>query len=360
MDPNVCLKKIITKFSLENQLKLNFSDNMVHGAFFGDKNGKLININSKFEKITGYSLKDLKDEEILPKKIWFNENDRKEYIKDLDLKGNVSQKLAYLRHKKGHIIPVTISSTYSTNNFDNNKNIIGIQGFIQDYRNQIDTLFKSQLDSFIEKKLNILDYVTSTDVIEELIIKTIEYLPNLFHADKCSLFLYNYEDNQFELKGFSNNTINNNLKIIYDQTSRTPINYAVRMDRPLVVIDNKAIITKDSSIDEPTRNIIEDITPKSIFKCIENTLFKEEYEIIDCENLGIQLIKNNNYENDNFIIIPHSIHHPIKKLTGVICLSNLDINKLYDNINEISDNCLDGFGVAKKFISEVFDTPKIN
>ncbi|MFP4403445.1 MAG: diguanylate cyclase [Candidatus Woesearchaeota archaeon] len=339
---------------LETILKINFPENVIHGTFLCDINQNTIFINDEFSKITGYSKEEIIGKKILNENLWFKKEDRKEYLKILDEFGRVDKAVSYFKKKDDKIIPVTISSTF---NKTKKNETLGYQGILQDYSEILNNFFKIQLDRLMEKQINILDTFTSTDNLDELIKETNYWLSKIFYAKSSSIFLYDYEHNNFFLKNENYKRLDEKLIIKHDKNSRTPINYAIRMNKPLVVLNGKALVKENrESIVEKSRKIIKsnESYENIILKSLLNETNESNYKILKLDDLSLELNGNEYYEKpENFIIIPHVIKQPINKLTGVICLSNINSNEIFTYINQLENNPK-GIGSAKKFAQEFF------
>jgi diguanylate cyclase (GGDEF)-like protein/PAS domain S-box-containing protein len=343
---------------LETRLKINFSENVIHGTFLCDKDQKVVFVNSKFSDITGYSQEELIGKDILHDDLWVEPGDRLNYLSILDEQGQVNKLMDYFRHKNGQIIPILISSTFNKHTQNNQTIIDGFQGIIQDNTSILKNSFEIQLDRLMEKQIGIIDSFTSTDNLDELTKEILFWVPKFFYAKDCSIFLYNYENNHFVLQEAKHSRLKDKIIIKHDLNSRTPINYSVRINQPLVVLDGNVLLQK-KNLDKigKTKKIIEscsnldDMLLKSLL--IENS--NTDYKIIPLNSLSLELLRNHKYEiSENFVIIPHITISPINKLTGVICLSNIDYNAVINYLNLLGD-IPNGLGSGKKFIKNAFD-----
>ena len=310
------LKQSDNKEVLANLL---FAYNSIHPICFGDINTrKIISVNDSFVKFFKADKEDFVNKDFFDKSLWRYVSDYEEFEKQLNNNGFVQTKYARFVDKEGKVVHGHISGTFAKELFS--EKYFSLQGIIQDVEPKIKEVFKSKLNQLKENKLNNFYSELSTLDLKVIWEKTAELLPSMFHAEKYTILFHDYDMNQ--LKVVKSNRYEEDNSMIYDRNSRNPFAVAMKTHLPIVVFngtDKQGLSFSDKKI---------------------NTSLHD-----DC------FFKFDNLEN--LIIIPTYVDSPGRD-TSLIVLENIDVSKVYSELNNKGYRFEDSFSASSKFVREDF------
>ena len=205
-----------------------------NGVYITDADGFLTYINSSFARMFDYDHKDKVLGQNLIKQLFHIDEERESFLDEIEKKGFVRDFELTYRHRDGRMANLSVTSNYV---HDGERSLCGFEGIVRDvteHKRLEDSLITEK--SKLEKILNFGERVNNVREFKELAIYIVEHTAHILEAQKCSLMLYDEEQNYLKIVS----SIGLSDKVIRETkvTLGEPICGVVAQERQSILVKN--------------------------------------------------------------------------------------------------------------------------
>lgn len=158
--------------------------------------GKIIDINDSFQRITGYSRDDVLGKSTLEIQFWNHPEDRLEFVRELQENNYIRNAQYNFRVKSGKVIRATTSSEYIK--LGDDECVLSVVHDITD---------KRRMEDILNLRLKLWDYSLSHSA-REVMVKTLDEIEGITGSQISFYHLVNEDSNSLALQAWSSRTTN--------------------------------------------------------------------------------------------------------------------------------------------------------